>query len=452
VFQGTIPPGCRSMIQQHSHGWPAGPVYIGCSGNLTIERVLNGRFELHSNDVNPYSCALGWYFAGEPLLYQLKDDDETQRELGWIAEYLDGGTQTLAVLMLGSRFLSWVGKTQPYYVKMLQAWRDQFPRALADTVATLEANTLKLASFFAGDVREHLASAPRDRPFVSFPPFWANGYEVMFKGISERFTWPEPDYQVLSDADLNDLLDLIVDRPHWMLGLSTEHEEPPQLDGYRRGLVQTSVRNMPIMMYSSGTGSRVIRPHQTNQPPLIEKISPDDELGDTITVRVLPANQFNALRSQFLNHGIAPGAMQVMAGVFVDGKLIGAFGGQPANYDRTAVYLMSDFPIGWSRYLRLSKLIVMAAMSREAQRLYQRAFNRRITRFSSTAFTNRESSAKYGRGIPEVIRESKNPAKDGVHKWAINYGGPVGRWTLAEALAEWKKRHGSHQRKDQVSA
>ena len=67
MFQGTIPPPLRAIVHEHAATWPAdSDVYIGCSGNLSIERTLAplGR-RLHSNDVNPYSCALGWYFAGQ---------------------------------------------------------------------------------------------------------------------------------------------------------------------------------------------------------------------------------------------------------------------------------------------------------------------------------------------------------------------------------------------------
>ncbi|MEU5859266.1 hypothetical protein ABZ799_28475 [Nocardiopsis dassonvillei] len=60
---------------------------------------------------------------------------------------------------------------------------------------------------------------------------------------------------------------------------------------------------------------------------------------------------------------------------------------------------MSDFPVSWSRNRRLSKLIVMAALSAESKQLHQRSLSRRLTGWSTTAFADRPSS-KYGRGIP----------------------------------------------------
>jgi hypothetical protein len=110
---------------------------------------------VHSNDVNPYSCALGWYFSVQP----------------WTT----------------TRWLDFVDRDMPYHRRMVAAYRDQFPRMHADTVQKLEAVTLRLASFYPGDVRDYLRETPTDAPCVIFPPFWAGGYETMFRGIETHF-------------------------------------------------------------------------------------------------------------------------------------------------------------------------------------------------------------------------------------------------------------------------
>ncbi|WP_433358542.1 hypothetical protein ACQPYV_23055 [Micromonospora saelicesensis] len=70
-----------------------------------------------------------------------------------------------------------------------------------------------------------------------------------------------------------------------------------------------------------------------------------------------------------------------------------------------------------------------------------------LTAWSTTAFTDRPNSAKYGRGIPGVkLQKRSEPAADGIHRYQLQYGGPLGDWTLAEALAEWKRRHGKDKR------
>lgn len=52
MFQGTIPPEARSMIRALAGDWNAPDIYVGCSGNFTIERSLADLgVRLHSNDV-----------------------------------------------------------------------------------------------------------------------------------------------------------------------------------------------------------------------------------------------------------------------------------------------------------------------------------------------------------------------------------------------------------------
>jgi hypothetical protein len=77
MFHGSIPAPLRSIIYEHAGTWPGQDIHIGCSGNFTIERVLHSKFgndrRIHGNDITAYSCALGWYLAGEPLEYTLRE-------------------------------------------------------------------------------------------------------------------------------------------------------------------------------------------------------------------------------------------------------------------------------------------------------------------------------------------------------------------------------------------
>ena len=79
MFHGSIPADLRSIIYEHAGTWPDGQdLYVGCSGNFTIERVLHARpgerRVIHGNDIQAYSSALGWWLAGQPLSYTLRED------------------------------------------------------------------------------------------------------------------------------------------------------------------------------------------------------------------------------------------------------------------------------------------------------------------------------------------------------------------------------------------
>lgn len=438
MFQGTIPRPLRSIVLEHAASWPPGDVYVGCSGNMTIERTLaeTGR-RLHSNDVNPYTCALGWYCSGQHLDYRVQDD--AQDRLAFLAPYLaDGGPNTLATIMLSTRMLAYEGKTTPYHLRMQQGWRDQWATLHADAVERVRAIRLTLASFFPGDVRDYLSAIPPDAPVLLFPPFWEKGYAKLFAGLEAAFSWPQPSYRPIDDDGKQEIIDLVSSRPHWLLGLQTINED---LADYRVGFVQLAPKAIPIWVYASPGRSRMVGPRQRTEVILMPKIGPDEELDGELRLHVLNPGQFNALRSMFLDTRIEPRDPMVCLGVSCGGKLIGAFGFKLDSTDGLGVYLMADFPIGWSRYRRLSKLIVMAAMSRETQHLLQRLRSHRTIRWATTAFADNPISGKYGRGIPGV-RLYQRKEGDGAHRYQLTYVGPLGEWTLQEALEMWRAKHG----------
>lgn len=443
MFHGSIPADLRSIIYEHAAGWPDTDLYVGCSGNFTIERTLHARpgerRPIPGNDVTAYSGALGWWLAGQPLEFRLKD--EHREKLGWLEPYLGTPTDLLASLMLGTRFLQYVGRRGAYYERMVRATIGQFPTMHAKTVAKLTGLATRLAGFYCGDVRDYLREVvPGDAPVAMFPPFYAGDYEQQFAGLDAFFDWPAPDYERLDEAGKEQLITAVRDRPHWILGLHLARDE---LRPWLRGVVQTSNRGLPIYVYASSGARRVVRPAQQVTPILAPKIGPVEEIGDRMALHMLTGGQFAAIRSQFMSKTILPGSPLLACAVSVDGRIVGAFAFLPPKFDPSCAYLMSDFPVSWTRYRRLAKLIVMAAASREAQVLLQRSLSKRLTGWSTTAFTDHPNSAKYGRGIPGVrLQKRSEPAADGIHRFQLQYGGPLGRWTLAEALTEWKRRHG----------
>jgi hypothetical protein len=442
MFHGSVPADLRSLIHEHAVGWEDGAdVYVGCSGNYTIERVLQPRgFQLHSNDVQAYSSALGFYFADGKVPFDLKP--EADDELGWVREYLDGEVGTLAVLMLGTTFLDSVGKPSRWHQRQVAAYRGQFPTLHAKTVQRLRDSPLKLASYSPMDVREWLDDrVPEDAPVAMFPPFFAGDYEQQFKALDKFFDWPQPEYPELDEEGKDELIQQVVDRRDWTIGLHIPRDD---LRDHLRGVVQTTNRGVPIYVYSAGTQTRIVRPRQVVEPIPMPKVSATDDLShaEHLGLHVLTGGQFAQVRSQFMSKQIKPGSPWIAVGVSVDGKLAGAFAyGQAPSYDPQSVYLLSDFPVSWSRHRRLSKLIVMAALSTESRRLAQRTSNILLDRLRTTAYTNNPQSQKYGRGVPGMKLEKRDDADDGIHRYQLNYVAPFGEHTLAQMLDIWQRKH-----------
>ncbi|MFE7277239.1 Hint domain-containing protein [Streptomyces sp. NPDC057623] len=264
------------------------------------------------------------------------------------------------------------------------------------------------------------------------------GYEKLYEPLEAHFTWDAPAYKLLSDADVVDVLGAITDRPHW---LTASNQDVPELHEYLRGVIKATPRAAPFYVYASQARTRIVAPRQPIEPVHAPRLREGEELVGPLTLSLLKPGQFNALRSRYLNPRIAPGAANLAVAVRDGGgRLLGVFAMAPSTYTPDEAYVLSDFAVAPTDYPRLSKLIVLAATSAEAQLLCQRAFSRRIRRVATTAFSNNPVSMKY-RGLLRLNKRSLSN-EDG-WKFQLQYQGAMGQHTLAEALDMWVKRWGA---------
>ncbi|MGW3563068.1 putative antirestriction adenine methyltransferase [Streptomyces sp. NPDC000941] len=437
MFQGTIPGPMRSIVRETASSWPRGEVYVPCCGNFTIERSVAGMgFELHSSDVSIYTSAVGRWLTKQPVGIRLRE--ESAEQLHWLARSLDDGVGTVATLMLGTRFLASVGREGLWNARVVRSYRDQWKVKHAETVQRLSAADVELASYTVEDVRSWLLRVPREAPVCSFPPFYGGGYEKLYEPLDTHFTWDAPEYEPLSDADVVDVLGAITDRPYW---LTASNHDLPELHRYLRGVIKATPRAAPFYVYASDAPTRIVAPRQPIEPVKAPRLRVGDELVGPLKLAMLKPGQFNALRSQYLNPRITPGAANLAVAVKDGaGRVLGVFAMAPSSYTPDEAYLLSDFAVAPTDYPRLSKLIVLAATSSEARLLCQRAFSRRIRAVSTTAFSNNPVSMKY-RGLLRLTK--RGPSNEGGWKYQLQYQGAMGEHTLAEALEKWAKRWGA---------
>lgn len=450
MFQGTIPHAVRQILAETCAGWDVKAVAVACCGNLTVERVLANQFALHSCDVSIYSCALGSYFAGAPMRLELRP--EYTDSMPWLASRMATPEDRLATLLLASNFaqaLDSHGRLKPnvYYRRVMDGYGQQWDALIDQTAGKLLACPLRLASFNPGDAAPWLEGLPKDYGVVSYPPFWADGYEAMFKRLDLLFDWDKPTYAMLEEERMTAFLHTIADRPCWTFGLPVKH---PDFTDNLRGFTQTTRFGVPIYVYGSRETRRVVAPGRAIAPAALRRLSPGDSADGELRIAPLHADTFNALRATYLNPAIKPAAPALAVGVYLGELLVGAFafGSQKSYSDADTVYLLSDFAVAPTDYPRLSKLVLMAALSRESQILAERMVRHRVRRVMTTAFTQNPISMKY-RGLFDLLSRKENAGweadADDTSKmrYALNYIADVGRWTLTEGLAQWHKKHGS---------
>ncbi|KOX33004.1 MULTISPECIES: hypothetical protein [unclassified Streptomyces] len=437
MFQGTIPQPMRAIVHETAREWPAGAaVYIPCCGNFTIERSISAHgFELHSSDVSIYTSAIGRWLTRQPVGIRLRPESED--ELGWLAHSLDDAAGTVATMMLGTRFLPALGRETLYHQRVVSSYRAQWERMHAETVEKLSATDLQLASYDAEDVRSWLTRVPETAPVCSFPPFYGGGYEKLYAPLDAHFAWDAPTYSPLTDADVVSVLGAITERPYW---LTASNHHVPELESHLRGVIKATPRAAPFYVYASKARTRIVAPRQPIQPVAAPRLRQGEEITGPLTLSPLTAAQFNALRSRYLNPKIAPGSAHLSVAVRAGGRIVGVFAMSPSSYTPDEAYLLSDFAVAPTDYPRLSKLIVLAATSTEAQLLCQRAFSKRIRAVATTAFTQKPVSMKY-RGLLKLTK--RGPSNESGYAYQLQYQGPMGGHTLADAFATWSKKWGA---------
>lgn len=477
MFAGSVPRPVARIADEHYRGFSSKNMYVACSGMLTVERHLasiGGWDSLHSNDVIMVSEAISRYYLGDPLPMRLSELGKER--IGWIEDYLDGPESSLAALACIAQFafaLSTKQDATPFYFRMLNETKSQWAHLHAETMEKIrKVRPIPLTSYFSGDVFEYLDRTTSDDAVVAYPPFGgardaASRYATDYTKLHPLFDWSEPKYTMLHDDELLDLYHKIADRKDWLFALNAR---VPSLDDYHRATIQTSHRGSTFELYASNGPIRHIAPRQVSAPFNAPHIGPEDDVGDRITLHQIDGGQFTVLRSAYMNHGIRPGSPDLMVAVCVDGLLVGSFAYSFAPtfavWDKyvpgPSAYLMSDFPVKHSKYDRLAKLVVMAAVSREAQQLCIRRGGKAFRSMTTTAFSKNPVSMKY-RGVLDLLRRKENDilkkasfrdkvADDPYYNrpYDLQYGKVFTGQPLDEALAEWKKKHGHVMKKARV--
>jgi len=464
MFHGSLPDSVQRIMGDCVRNWKCEDIYIGCSGNFTIERMLKGVTEarLHGNDVTIYSCLLGNYFAGVPL--DAKFNENYDGPMMLVKDYMKTDLDIVTVVLLLSKMAVYLGsKPNPHYLRMINAYQEQWTELFEKTRGKVEKAGQFLSSFYAGDVIGWVDEVPHDQGFICYPPFYSGDYEKMFKVIEEIITWTPPSYDLIDKDKIFEMFRKLTKREYFMFGTNDELSE---FSDYLIGVSQTTNRGVPLYVYSKAPKSRIVMPSQQVDSLFVERLGKDEDIGDSIRIIELKSENFRALRSQYMNPYIKPGSETSSYGVLVDNKLIGvyAFSASPtlSNWDKhiqtPTMYLLSDFPIAPTKYKRLAKLVLYAALSRESKLLAERLTSHRIRSLVTTAFSKNPVSMKY-RGLFQLLNKKELPGVEEGETdmskiyynqgYQLNYGAAMGAWTLAEGLAMWKKKHSQTEGKEE---
>ena len=116
MFYGSVPAEAQAIMNKIVKTWEVSDVYVGCSGNFTLERFIGPmeKFRLHSNDVTMYSQCLAAYYMREHVPLELSEAGLEQ--FPWLTEYMQTDSDKIATMLLCSRLVAFTDKGEnPYY-------------------------------------------------------------------------------------------------------------------------------------------------------------------------------------------------------------------------------------------------------------------------------------------------------------------------------------------------
>ena len=196
-FIGAINEKCRKFFATHAGLLDNRDVYVGCSGNFSLEQILTAgapAARVHSNDISLYSSCLGHLLAGQPFRLSCVDP-----ELNWLNAYIDRGpVEQMASIMLLITMLQFRKCNNPYQQRMWTHYLANFARYFdnsCDKVRKVAAK-IRVAGYTMTDVHDYY---PRSGSVsVGFLPTYVGGYEKLFKHLDAAMDWDRPQYEMLT--------------------------------------------------------------------------------------------------------------------------------------------------------------------------------------------------------------------------------------------------------------
>lgn len=449
MFFGTIDDNIRRYIAGNRAAFTGQQVVVGCSGNFTSEKVLlqeAAPAAVHSNDVSLYSRLLADAMLDERTELQLNEP-----AFEWLAPYLfeRSAWERAAAVMVLLRLLKFEKQRSAFARRMWGHYRAEFEGLVTRSAEGLTARSVPIASYWSGDVLEHFQRHGDENViFTAYLPFFKGDYEHQYKRVQQIIGWPEPVYPLL-DQERKDLIIRWLREPGrrylFLLNYPLEGVEPQ--------MVSHKQRNTWVYLYANVVQKLgLFRRNYGDTGKRFKLIAPDFRFQAGTQIEIVPirSGDIQYYKGLYLARNIDFTAGQQGFAVLADGAVFGfiemsqgkgkiGFKFKDQHFNGAEFwYMLSDFPVEPKPHDKVSKLIVMLALSKEMRRTLERTNMRKSAGVFTTARTSRPVSMKY-RGPMTLLHRG---VKDG--EPYLNYAALWPEATIQEVYRTWWKRYGKN--------
>jgi hypothetical protein len=427
-FVGSINAETRKWLGNNGPSFDGREIWVGCSGNFTVEQVLSRyapKARIRGNDVSLYSSALGAYLAGQPFHLEVKEE-----KFAWLAPYLANEEAKAATVMVLFEALKYEKADNLFKQRHWAHYLNNFEGFHQATIAKLRERKkeIRLEGYTTKDIFDLLDEMPKDAVAIAFFPTYAGGYERMFRRLEDIFDWDRPSYGLIDAERKAAILEKMKQRDFLLLDDKVWPDLPLVA-------VVHKARMRPVYVCSNLKALRlgVLKQQRHAEFVPFARLSDEDEIGPESKLTLVPTSNrvVNYYRDLYLSKGVgvpADGLFPLLAAV--DGKVFGFL-----IYSRMQgggdVYLLADFVVNSTRYRRLAKLLLLVTQAREVRRLLEEKFLLELPTCRTMVFTDKPVSMKY-RGLYKLAR--RDPGK-------LVYETDMGILGLREVIPLWLKKY-----------
>ena len=427
-FVGSINAETRKWLGNNGPVFDGRQVYVGCSGNFSVEQILSRyapQAMIRGNDVSLYSSVLGACLAGQSFRLEVREEKFT-----WLKPYLLDAEAKAAAVMVLMEALKYEKADNFFKERHWAHYLNNFEQFLQATVARLRERRLevKLDSYTCRDIYDLLDEIPAEAVVIAFLPTYAGGYERMFRQLEEIFDWDRPEYGLIDEVRKKAVLEKMQARDFLYLD-DRLVEDLPLVAMVRKA------RMKPVYIYSNLGALRrgVLKQQRHAEFVPFSRLSDEDVITPESKLTLTPTSNrvVNYYRDVYLSKGVGiPADGEVPLVAAVDGRVFGFL-----IYSRMQgggdVYLLADFVVNSSRYRRLAKLLLLVTQTQEVRRLLEEKFLLESPACRTMVFTDKPVSMKC-RGLYQLAR--RDPGK-------LVCETDMGILNLSEVIALWLKKY-----------
>jgi len=378
-------------------------LYVGCSGNFTIDRILSNQgYSIHSNDVSLYSKTISEIVLGKKSEFICIDPIYKSVFSKWKDSKFKSIIQIMFVLKTSafrpckndyqkSMWESYLQKSDEFYEKSLNKFEKN------------EVFDFKIDSFHYGDFRDHISEA-RGTSLI-FAPTYKGGYEKIYQTIEEVFEYERAVYSIFDSKAAGSIYLDILEKGKSIIYSDIDFKE---LSTYKRGVVQFP-KKRNIFLYSNVSDKKYFFTTPESKKDLNAKIIPSDfsfSNSTKISIAKVQSELIFHYKHLFMSSRVNYSENEDFGIAFLaDGMIFGFAGFNKFMSSEENLFLSSDFVFP-SGEKRLSKLLIMLLLSKEIRKLLIRHYIHAYQGLKTSVYTEHPISMKY-RGIFELLDRKK---------------------------------------------